>query len=423
MNIQKLIDQGEQAFKKRNYDYAITLLLEAVNFGPNNRKARELLRKSELKKYETSYPNAAMVAIFGLPKRIGMFFSGLGKGSNPEAYMMACERFLTIDPKNKGVNMALGNSAAHAGHIQSAIVAYETAAEHHPEDVTALKKLGALLVKNGEIQRAHEVYSRAVELDPKDQEAVKARKNVAAEASLKDTGFETAGSSRDLIRNKEEATELERGERIHQTEDDLTVQRREVEEKLAGDPANVELLQDLAEIAQKQKDWDVGIGALEKAHAAKPDNTVIHFALNEAKIVKLEQGIYEANQNDNKASANKLTTELDALRIEHLQAKVKAYPTDLNIRFDLGERRIRRCDRPVPADGPRPQVQERLATPAGPGICGRRPVRPGGSAAGAGPGGSQRHQRPGQGDPVRPGRYPRPDRRRRQGERELRQDL
>ncbi|MHC4408192.1 MAG: tetratricopeptide repeat protein [Planctomycetota bacterium] len=337
MNIQKLIDQGEQAFKKRNYDYAITLLLEAVNFGPNNRKARELLRKSELKKYETSYPNAAMVAIFGLPKRVGMFFSGLGKGSNPEAYMMACERFLTIDPKNKGVNMALGDSAAHAGHIQSAIVAYETAAEHHPEDVTALKKLGALLVRNGEIQRAHKVYSRAVELDPKDQEAVKARKNVAAEASLKETGFETAGSSRDLIRNKDEATELERGERIHQTEDDLTVQRREVEQQLAGDPDNIELLQDLAEIAQKQKDWDVGIQALEKAHAAKPDNTVVHFALNEAKIVKLEQSIYEANRDGDKAKAASFEQDLDQLRIEHLQAKVKAYPTDLNIRFDLGE--------------------------------------------------------------------------------------
>ncbi|MHC4939854.1 MAG: tetratricopeptide repeat protein [Planctomycetota bacterium] len=344
MNIQKLIDQGEQAYKKRNYDYAITLLLEAVNFGPNNRKARELLRKAELKKYETSYPNAAMVAIFGLPKRIGMFFAGLGKGGNPEAYMMACERFLTIDPKNKAVNMALGDAAAQAGHIESAIVAYETAAEHHPEDITALKKLGSLLVKNGEIKRAHEVYTRAVELNPKDQEAVKARKNVAAEASLKETGFETAGSSRDLIKDKEHATELERGERIHQTADDLTVQRQSIEEKLAGDPDNVELLQDLAEIAQKQKDWEGGIAALEKAHAAQPDNNQVFFALEEARIVKLEQELYQARQAGDTAAANDLEGQIDDVKIEYLEAKTKAYPTDLNIRFDLGEVLLKKGD-------------------------------------------------------------------------------
>jgi len=337
MNIQKLIDQGEQAFKKRNYDYAITLMLEAVSFGPNNRKARDLLRRAELKKYEASYPNAVVVAIVGLPKKIGMFFAGLGRKSNPEAYMMACERFLTVDPKNKKVNMALGDAAAEAGHIQSAIVAYETAAEHHPEDITALKKLGALLVKNGEIQRAHEVYSQAVELNPKDQEAVKARKNVAAEASLKETGFETAGSSRDLIRDKDKATELERGPRLHQTDDDLTVQRKAIDEKLAADPDNAELLQDLAEIAQKQKQWDAAIEALEKASAAKPEDRSIQFALNEAKIVKLEQELYAARRDGNEIAAGKLEEELAGLRIEHLKAKVAAYPTDLSLRFALGE--------------------------------------------------------------------------------------
>ena len=341
MNIPNLIDQGEQAYTKRNYDYAITLLLEAVNFGPNNRKARELLRRSELKKHEANYPNAALVVIFGLPKKIGMFFAGLGKKSNPEAYMMACERFLTIDPKNKSVNLALGDAAALAGHNESAIVAYETAAEHHPGDVTALKKLGNLLWKTGEIKRAHEVFTEAVELDPKDQDAVKARKNVAAEASLKETGFETAGSSRDLIKDKEEATDLERGERMHQTEDDLVVQLREVEGKLATDPDNVELLQDLAEIAQKQKQWDVAIDALEKAAAAKPDDRTIRFELGEARIVKLEQAAYEARRDGNKIAANEFEKQLDTLRIELLNGKVAAYPTDLNFRFELGETLLR----------------------------------------------------------------------------------
>jgi len=250
---------------------------------------------------------------------------------------MACERFLTLDPKNKSVNMALGDAAATAGHIDAAIVAYETAAEHNEEDVTALKKLGALLVKNGEIKRAHEVYTRAVELNPKDQEAVKARKNVAAEASLKETGFETARSSRDLIRDKEQATQLERGERIHTSADDLTLQRQSIDEKLAADPDNLDLLQDLAEVAQKQKQWDTAVGALEKAASKAPDDKSIAFALNEARIVKLEQELYAAKRDGNAVAAGTKEKELDRLRIEHLKAKVAAYPTDLNLRFGLGE--------------------------------------------------------------------------------------
>ena len=66
MNVDKLIDKGEEAFKKRNYDYAISILMEAVSFAPNHRKARELLRNAELKKHEPAYPGAVAVAIFGM---------------------------------------------------------------------------------------------------------------------------------------------------------------------------------------------------------------------------------------------------------------------------------------------------------------------------------------------------------------------
>ena len=132
MNINKLVEKGEDAHKKRNYDYAISIFLEAVSFAPDNRRAREGLRKAAMKKHEKTYPGAAAVTIFGFPAKLGMFFAGLGKKSNPEGYMMACERFLRLDPKNKRVNMALGDAAATGGHVNAAIFAYETAAEHNP---------------------------------------------------------------------------------------------------------------------------------------------------------------------------------------------------------------------------------------------------------------------------------------------------
>ena len=267
MNIVKLIEKGEDALKKKNFDYAIEILLQAVSFAPNNRRAREALRKAELKKHEHAYPGAAALAIFGLPAKLGMMFSS--KKTNPEGYMMACEKYLTKDPKSKRVNMALGEAAAIGGHVDTAILAYETVTEHHPNDVTALKMLGNLLRRNGQINEAHAVFDKAVRLAPQDQEALKSRKNLAAEASLKETGFETARSSRDLVRDKDAAGKLEAETRIHKTEDDLASQHAELQARSDKEPDNVDLLQRLADVCKRMKDWDGAFAALDKGREAQ----------------------------------------------------------------------------------------------------------------------------------------------------------
>jgi len=337
MNIVKLIEKGEDALKKKNFDYAIEILLQAVSFGPNNRRAREALRKAELKKYEHSYPSAGMVAVFGLPARLGILVAALTRKGNPEGYMMACEKFLTKDPKNRKVNMALGDAAAIAGHLEAAIFAYETASEADPNDVTALKKLGSLLWKNGQIHEAHEVYDRAVRLNPHDQEAVKARKNLAAESSLKETGFETAKSSRELVRDKDAAGKLEQEGRLYQTEEDLATQRAKLEEQAAANEGDEDVLQKLAEICRKMQDWDAAFAALDKAIAAHPGNHNLKFARGDLEIERLEERRLAHLRDGQKDAADKIANDLLGVKCEQYRERVKIYPTDLNVRFKLGD--------------------------------------------------------------------------------------
>jgi tetratricopeptide (TPR) repeat protein len=336
MNIAKLIEKGEDALKKKSFDYAIEILLQAVSFAPNSREARELLRKAELKKYEHSYPGKGVVAVFGFPARLGMFVAALGKKGNPEGYMMACEKFLTKDPKNRGVNLALGDAAAQAGHLQAAIFAYETAAEHHAADTGVLKKLGNLLWKAGEIRKAHEVFDRAVKLDPHDQDAVKARKNLAAEASLKETGFETARSSRDLVKDKDALGKIEQDARLHRTDEDLESKKRAVEERVAkGETA--ELLLELAQACRKLKQWDQAFAAADRAIAKEPGNLQIKFARRDLEIDQLEERRMDLLRDGKKDEAKRLEAELMKGRTVQLRERVKAYPTDLNLRFKLGD--------------------------------------------------------------------------------------
>ena len=337
MNIAKLIDKGEEALKKKNFDYAIEILLQAVSFGPNNRRARELLRQAELKKYEHAYPSKGVVAVFGLPAKLGIAIAGLSKKTNPEAYMMACEKFLTKDPKNKGVNMALGAAAAIGGHLETAIFAYETASEHNPGDPASLKRLGQLLWKNGQISEAHEVYDKVVRLRPQDQEAVKARKNLAAEMSLKETGFESARSSRDLVKDKEAAGKLEQETRMYQTDQDLEERRAAIQKKLEAEPNDVVALQQLADVSKRLKDWDTAIRSMDRAVELKPDDTPLAFARGDLKMDQLEQQKLDLLRDGKEAEAEKLTKELLDFQVEEFRRRVKVYPTALNLRFRLGE--------------------------------------------------------------------------------------
>ncbi|MHC4959461.1 MAG: tetratricopeptide repeat protein [Planctomycetota bacterium] len=337
MNIAKLVENGENLFKKRNYEGAVAIFMQAVHLAPNNRKAREGLRNAQLKQREGSYPNPFAVMIFGLPAKIGMFFSGLSKKSNPEAYMEACEKFLSIDPKNKRVNMALGDAAYGAGHLEAAVVAYQTAADHNPNDVTALKKLAALYNRTGELGKAHETYNRVVELDPKDQEAIKARKNVAAEASLRDTGFERAESSMDLVKDKHVLADLEADARIHQTADDLGAQRQKLEERLAAEPSNVDLLQDLAEVQKKQHDWDAAVASMEKAAQLKPNDQTIAFERDDYLMERIEDAILTLKRDGKTDEAAEREKELVQTQTSAFRKRVKAYPTNLQLRFKLGE--------------------------------------------------------------------------------------
>jgi len=336
MNIAKLIEKGEDALKKKNFDYAIEILLQAVSFAPNSREARELLRKAELKKYEHSYPSAGVVAVFGLPARLGMFVAGLGKKGNPEAYMMACEKFLMKDPKNRGVNVALGDAAALAGHVQAAIFAYETAAEHHAADTGILKKLGNLLWKAGEIKKAHEVFDRAVKIDPHDQDAVKARKNLAAEASLKETGFETARSSRDLVKDKDALGKIEQDVRLHKTEEDLESRKKDVEDRLEKEET-ADLLVDLAHACKKLKQWDEALAAADRAIAKEPGNIQYKFVKGDLEIERLEERKMDLLKAGKKEEAKRTEAELFKVRTVQYRERVKAYPTDLNLRFKLGD--------------------------------------------------------------------------------------
>src|SRR6185369_8018992 len=126
----------------------------------------------------------------------------------PDQKISACEAYLKIDPKNTDVAHNLAKACEAAGYANAAIGVLEAMIEYAPKETLAYVGLGRLLAAK-EPQAALKHLEVALKLDPKNADAIKLRKDLAAELSIKRTGFETAKTTHDLLRNKEQTKSLD----------------------------------------------------------------------------------------------------------------------------------------------------------------------------------------------------------------------
>ena len=130
---------------------------------------------------------------------------------------------------------------------------------------------------------------------------------------------------------------LEQEGRIFQTGADLEDQAKHLEERIAEKPDDSDLLQDLAEVYVKGKDWDQALATMDRAIAAKPGDMSIEFAKGDIEITRIEEDILELSRAGKQAEADARQGSLDEAQTAEFRKRVKAYPTDLKLRFKLAE--------------------------------------------------------------------------------------
>jgi tetratricopeptide (TPR) repeat protein len=336
MSVADLKAKAREAFKRKNYDAAVDIYLEAIQFSPDDVELFEGLKQAAEKRREG--------------KGKSLFGGGFGKLSigttrDPGKKVVACARYLAKNPGDKAVSMDLGDAAEAAGHLDAAIFGFRNAAQADPEDNVAWKRLGSLLFRRGRLKESMEAYGEAVRIDPKDQEALKMRKNLAAEGALKIGGYESAKSSRDLIKDKEVAGKLEREQRIQLTDQDAKDEasrlRAEIE-KNPSEPTKTRVR--LAEVLLQKGDVDEAEKVLETAHRLDPVNYDLSVRLGDLRLSRMKQDFdrakerYERSPDDAAAKAqleSSRTTLLDA-RMKEYGRRVHDHPTDLAERYRYG---------------------------------------------------------------------------------------
>ncbi len=336
VDLSRHLEKAEEAARKKNFPFAIQLYHQVLALKPDYEEARRGLHQvlDRYASYRKVQPFLAFLSSLG--PRIAAFFSRLGK--NPAGEAQAWERVLKVDPRNQGALESLGNALERAGFLRSAQVVFEDLAGLRKNDPGPWKRVGALRHKLGDLDGALEAYEKALGADPRDQEALRARKNLAAEGALERTRFAKASSSRELIKDQEKAQELERSQRVVRTREDLQEDLDALEKKLAGNPASPALLLRKAEVLVKLGRPREAQALLEEIRSRGEGGLAALRLLGELRIREKEEALEKAREEGaGEARLEKAREDLEETRLQVARDLVQANPTDLGLKFRLGE--------------------------------------------------------------------------------------
>ena len=338
----KHIQKAEEATRRRNYDFAIELYQQLLEIEPDQGDARAGLRKALKLRAEQKKGGKLFAKIGGAGPLAAA--KTMVKAKRWDSAIKSLEKFLAGNPLDVSANLLLGECCENAEHFHSACAVYEFIAEIAPKNSEGLRRAGAMMYRTGDHVRALEFYERALEIDPRDQDAIKARKDLAAETALSQGRYESVGHSREQMKDKEEAASLERGQRIHKSEDELREELERLESRLAENASDPDLLKEIAEHHRKLKDLEAALEFLERAMEYRRDSFDLANEHGQLKVKVLKKRIAKADKLEDSERANKIEAELKAFEISFAQSLLTFRPGDSGLRLELAKKLLRSGD-------------------------------------------------------------------------------
>lgn len=339
MDFTKHIQKAEEALKRRNWDFAVEVYRQLLDIDPDHGEARAGLRVAYRKKHEAKRGSKLLRAIGGAMPLVTA--KSLRKAGKHGAAAKQLEGYLASNPMDVEANLLLGRCLEDAGWFQSARAVYEYLAEIAPKSPEGLKRAGAMMHRTGEPAKALEYYERALAADPRDQEALKARKDLAAESALASARYDQVQHSRDQIKDKDQARQLERSRRRHLSAEDLQEELTRLETRFADDPRNPDLMLEIATIHERLHDWEAALDFVERAASYKKDSYELICKEGDLRSRILKKELARAGKDGDQEAASTVERQLWEHEAKDYRRRVELHPGDAELRVGLGRRLMR----------------------------------------------------------------------------------
>lgn len=341
MDVTTHIAKAEEALRKKNFDYAESMLEQVLSLQPDHGAARRLWCAAIRQRAEKKGGGGWLSKLGASPHKLSAAVSGLAKSAGGK--VRALEKSLANDALNPDGYLALGEALLAASLPDSAVAVFTALGEAEPKLAQPWKRAAAGHAMKGRADEALECLEKALKADPKDAEADRMRKNLAADVTLRKGAYEKATSTRELVRDAGAQARFERETRIHKSADDLADEERDARAALQQNAKDGRARRRLAELVAKREEWSEaerilkeGLALDDNASELKDRIGDLELQAVEREIKKLEERLAVAENPDFRADLDLLRADKRKLEAAEYRRRVEERPTDLTLWFALG---------------------------------------------------------------------------------------
>lgn len=341
--------KGTEAMAKENWDYAIEMIDKAVALVPENLFYRQTLRGCEGRKYGNNGSGARMAGMKLIKLRTQIKKAKLQK--DWRAADRAAEQGLKINPWDTQLNAEMAQACHELGFDEVAVFGYQRALEKDQDNIGYNRQLALVLEERGSYAEAAKHWERILKQVPLDAEARTKITHLEAKEVMDHGGYEEAETIQDVKEEEiQSAYDLDRPAKKvlpEAVEGPGVSLEADLKRAIKKEPANKSNYLRLGDYYRRQKKLDQAAEVFRQAlELSSDDDPNVRELLEDVELMQLKQKIDLAKQAADKNPTNEkfkkrvadLKKELVRQEIEAFAARVKHYPKDTNLKFQLARR-------------------------------------------------------------------------------------
>jgi len=343
MDVDKFMERADAALRKRAPDQAITLYRQVLTAKPGHGPARRGLMTAYRKRADLK--GGASMLDRAAARSLHAAAMGLRSSKRWTVLVKTCDAALEKHPHDGGLVAMLAEGLEAQGLKEEALAAWESRLDADAQDVLALKHAGRLNYELRRIEVAIQQLERAHAIDRHDPEVERLRKNLAAEGTLASTRYETAQSSRDVIKDRSALRRSQddpagpdsagsagaAGSAEGAATDDLAGLRA----AFLKQPASVDLRRRLLRAYTAAGRYDDALAALEEALAAVPQDEGLLDARGDLAVERADAVLAAAESAQDADETQRLKAERLRLEIDESGRRSARRPSDASLRLRL----------------------------------------------------------------------------------------
>lgn len=343
--IRRLHTKAVEAAQRENHDYAMTLFAQVLSKHPGFFEGRKQLRAAQLAKAGAQSTGFFKKMLSGAGSSPQIAKAKMALGKNPAEAMAIAEEVLNGDPYSSAALRVIVDGAVALELPKTRVFALESLARLSPKDKGIVMEFAQAVSETGEnTDAAEKVLNDLVRASGYDQDLLQLQKNLSAHKTMKDGGYDQAGtggaSFRDMLKNKDEAVALEQENKVQKSEDQAARLIAEYEGRLQKEPENFKMMRSLAELYTQKSRFDEALEIYTRIKNSPHGNDpTLDQAIATTQVRKFDSAIAQVNPfaPEHAEQVAQITAQKVEYQIAECKQRVEKYPTETAIRFEMGQ--------------------------------------------------------------------------------------